>query len=65
VSASHWAEQLKGRIKEAIGALTDNDRLRSEGRSDQASAAVKRNANKAADKVKDAARSARRKLTRG
>ena len=65
VSASHKAEELKGRIKEAIGALTDNDRLRSEGRSDQASAALKRNANKATDKVKNATRSARKKLTRG
>ena len=26
----------KGRIKEAAGALTDNDRLRAEGRADQA-----------------------------
>ena len=30
------ADMAKGRIKEAAGALTGNDRLRTEGRADQA-----------------------------
>jgi len=54
---------MKGRAKEAAGALTDNDRLRTEGRDDQASSAVKRNVEKATDKVKDVAHSAKDKLT--
>ena len=29
-------DELKGRVKEAAGALTDDDKLRREGRADQA-----------------------------
>jgi uncharacterized protein YjbJ (UPF0337 family) len=29
-------DEVKGRIKEAVGAVTDNDKLRAEGRTDQA-----------------------------
>ena len=65
MSKSHKAEELKGRAKEAAGAIADNERLRGEGQQDQTSAAMKRNANKAADKVKDAAHSAKEKLTPG
>ena len=63
MSASHKAEEFKGRVKEATGALTDNERLRSEGQSDQAAATVKRSAATATDKLKDAALSAEEKLT--
>lgn len=63
MSGSHKAEDMKGRVKEATGALTDNERLRSEGQQDQASSAVKRNVEKATDKVKDAAKSTKDKLT--
>ena len=38
---------MKGRIKEAAGALTDNDKLREEGQTDQAAGKVKRNVQKA------------------
>ena len=34
-------EDLKGRAKEAAGDLTDNDRLKREGKTDQASGKVK------------------------
>ncbi len=43
----------KGRIKEAAGALTGNDALREEGRTDQAVGEVKEAVEKATDKVKD------------
>lgn len=42
----------KGRIKEAAGALTGNDKLRVEGKADQAVGNVKQVADKAVDKVK-------------
>jgi len=42
---------VKGRIEEATGALTGNDRLRNKGKTNQAIGAVKRFAEKAADKV--------------
>ncbi len=42
----------KGRIKEAAGVLTGNDKLRVEGKTDQAIGEVKQVADKAVDKVK-------------
>lgn len=48
------ADKVKGRVKEAAGAITDNDRLRREGKVDQAAGKVKNAANKAVDKVKKA-----------
>ena len=42
---------VKGRIKEAAGALTGNDKLRAEGQTDQAVGKVKQVAEKAVDKV--------------
>lgn len=43
---------VKGRIKEAAGALTGNDGLREEGRTDQAVGKAKLAVQKAADTVK-------------
>jgi uncharacterized protein YjbJ (UPF0337 family) len=48
------ADKVKGRVKEAAGALTDDDRLRNEGKVDQAAGKVKDAATKAVDKVKKA-----------
>lgn len=45
---------VKGRIKEAAGALTGNDKLRAEGKTDQGVGKVKQIAEKAADKVEQA-----------
>jgi uncharacterized protein YjbJ (UPF0337 family) len=42
----------KGRIKEAAGVLTGNEKLRAEGKADQAVGEVKQVADKAVDKVK-------------
>jgi len=47
-------DMAKGRIKEAAGVLTDNDKLRAEGKTDQAVGEVKQLAEKAAAKVKEA-----------
>ena len=45
---------VKGRIKEAAGALTGNDKLRADGKADQAVGKVKQVAEKAVDQVKRA-----------
>jgi uncharacterized protein YjbJ (UPF0337 family) len=45
---------VKGRIKEAAGALTGNDKLRAEGKTDQAVGKAKQTVQKAADTVKKA-----------
>ena len=47
-------DEIKGRIKEAAGALTGNDELRDEGKIDQAVGKTKQAAQKAADTVKEA-----------
>lgn len=49
-------DQAKGRAKEAAGALTGNQRLKSKGKVDQAAGKVKEGAAKAVDKVKRASR---------
>ena len=52
-------DEVKGRIKEAAGALIDNDNLREEGKTDQAVGKVKQVAGKAVDKVAKAIKQAR------
>jgi uncharacterized protein YjbJ (UPF0337 family) len=47
-------DEVKGRIKEAAGALTGNDKLREEGKTDQAVGKAKQAVQKAADTVKKA-----------
>ena len=49
------ADEVKGRIKEAAGALTGNDKLRDEGKIDQASGKVKQAVETAVEKVREAA----------
>ena len=48
------ADVVKGRIKEAAGALTGNDKLREEGMADQVAGKAERAADKAANKFKKA-----------
>jgi uncharacterized protein YjbJ (UPF0337 family) len=48
---SGQTDVVKGRLKEAAGALTGNDELRAEGQTDQAIGKVKQVAETAADKV--------------
>jgi len=50
------ADELKGRVKEAAGALTGDAKLKREGQLDQAVGKVKQTADKMIDKVKDAVR---------
>ena len=45
---------VKGRIKEAAGALTGNDKLRDEGKTDQVVGKAKQAVQNAADTVKKA-----------
>ena len=55
-------DKAKGRIKEAAGAITDDDELREEGKLDQAVGKVKDAAGKVADKVRDAIKDARDRI---
>ena len=43
------SDQAKGRVKEAVGDLTDNDKLKSEGKADQAAGDVKKSVPSGAD----------------
>ncbi|MBI3860416.1 MAG: CsbD family protein [Planctomycetia bacterium] len=52
------SDQVKGRIKEAVGALTGNDKLRDEGKTDQAAGKVKQAVQTAVDNVRKAAEGA-------
>lgn len=47
-------KELKGRVKEAAGALTGDAKLKREGRTDQTVGKIKQNVEKVLDKVKDA-----------
>jgi uncharacterized protein YjbJ (UPF0337 family) len=47
-------DEMKGRAKEAVGDLTDDDDLEDEGKVDRASGAIKDKLDKGTDKVKDA-----------
>jgi uncharacterized protein YjbJ (UPF0337 family) len=46
-------DQIKGRIKEAVGVLTDDDRLNHEGQLDQVVGDVKETAERVAEKVEE------------
>jgi uncharacterized protein YjbJ (UPF0337 family) len=46
-------DDLKGRAKEAAGDVTDNDRMKREGKVDQATSTVKEKVGDVADAVKD------------
>ena len=47
------SEEIKGRIKEAAGTLTNDDKLRREGKLDQATGKVKQAVEKVVEKTKD------------
>jgi uncharacterized protein YjbJ (UPF0337 family) len=44
-------DKIKGRVKETVGVITDNDRLKREGQTDQVVGEVKEVAEKVKDKV--------------
>ena len=49
---SGTTDQIKGRAKEAVGAVTDNKRLKNEGRKDQAVGKLKKAVERVIDKAK-------------
>ncbi|HEY1849977.1 MAG TPA: CsbD family protein [Candidatus Binataceae bacterium] len=49
---SGTSDKIKGRVKEAVGAVTDNKRLKDEGRMDQAVGKVKKAVERVIDKAK-------------
>jgi uncharacterized protein YjbJ (UPF0337 family) len=55
--ASNRAQDIKGRVKEAVGSITGNRELKNKGKTDQAKAGMKdtgEDLKDAAHKVKDA-----------
>jgi len=52
---SGTTDKIKGRVKEAVGALTNDKGLKNEGKADQASGAIKDRIEKVIDKVRDVA----------
>ena len=54
-------DDIKGRAKKALGDLTDNNKLKQEGKADRATGKVKDAADAVSDKVKDAADALRKK----
>jgi uncharacterized protein YjbJ (UPF0337 family) len=49
--SGHKGEEIKGRLKEAVGDVTGDKELQREGKLDQASAATKRAVGNAAEKA--------------
>ena len=52
--SSGKTDEMKGRVKEAAGALTGDEKLKREGRADQTVGKIKQKAEKVIDKIKDA-----------
>ena len=52
--ADHTFDEAKGRVKEAVGDLKDDDELKESGRNDQREAELKEKVDEAGDKVKGA-----------
>jgi uncharacterized protein YjbJ (UPF0337 family) len=50
--SSGTTDQIKGRVKEAAGVVTNNQRLKDEGRMDQAAGKVKKTVERVIDKAK-------------
>jgi uncharacterized protein YjbJ (UPF0337 family) len=46
-------DEAKGRVKEAAGSLTDDDKLRRDGKADQAKSSLKNAVDDVADTAKD------------
>lgn len=59
MSRTSKTQQLKGRAKEAVGVAAGNDRLKKEGRTDQAKASTKQAGESAKDAVNNAAEAVR------
>lgn len=62
-SAEGKFDDAKGRVKEAAGALADDEDLKNEGRVDRAAGTVKEKAGELKDKVEDAVDAVKDKIT--
>jgi uncharacterized protein YjbJ (UPF0337 family) len=51
---SGTSDKIKGRVKEAVGALTDDQRLKDEGKLDQATGKIKDAVERVIDTAKNA-----------
>ena len=49
---SGTSDKIKGRVKEAVGALTDDQRLKDEGKLDQTTGKIKEAVERVVDKAK-------------
>ena len=58
------ADDIKGRVKEAAGDLTDNDRLKREGKADQVEGKIKEMVDDARDKIEETVDKLREKIDR-
>jgi uncharacterized protein YjbJ (UPF0337 family) len=52
--ASGKSDEIKGRVKEAAGALTGDKKLKRKGQAEQTAGRIKQKLSKAIDKAKDA-----------
>ena len=50
---SGWVDEAKGRVKEAIGDLTDNDEVKRDGKADKVAGKAKDAVDNAKEKVQD------------
>jgi uncharacterized protein YjbJ (UPF0337 family) len=50
--SSGTSDKIKGRVEEAVGVLTDDQRLKSEGKLDQAAGKMKKAVERVIDKAK-------------
>jgi uncharacterized protein YjbJ (UPF0337 family) len=50
--SSGTSDKIKGRVEEAVGVVTDNQRLKDEGKQDQASGKMKKAVEQMIDKAK-------------
>jgi uncharacterized protein YjbJ (UPF0337 family) len=51
--SSGTSDEIKGRVKEAVGAMTDNKRLKNEGRKEQSVGKVKKAIERVIDKAEE------------
>jgi uncharacterized protein YjbJ (UPF0337 family) len=58
------SDEVKGRIKEAAGDLTGNDKLKNEGKTDRAAGKVKGALEDVKDKIEDGVDAVKEKLHR-
>jgi uncharacterized protein YjbJ (UPF0337 family) len=58
------ADDIKGRMKEAVGDLTDNDEMKREGKVDRASGKAKDKIQEAGDRAEDMVDDAKDRLHR-